>query len=333
MKNLSVRNIVLAGFFLAVGIVLPFFTMQIPSIGNMLLPMHIPVLICGFVCGWPLGLIVGFILPLLRSMLFTMPPMYPTALAMAFELAAYGALTGLFYNRLAKKPLNTYIALGIAMIGGRVIWGIISAILYGMAGQPFGFAIFIAGAFTNAIPGIILQLIVIPILIMALENAHLMISALVTTQLEKYPQMKAQDIIKLIYQNEFGGGHMIDDPETSLKRLKDEAKQLKNNSFIEEDIGNDLVRVYLGNAGELELLTLNQLFVYSAKLMNGSIISFINKLEQLKSACQRGTISFDYRQICLEIENYEKLNYPPISHSSTYRELYQPHYRVINKQI
>ena len=105
---------------------------------------------------------------------------------------------------------------------------------------------------------------------------------------------------------------MIDDPETSLKRLKDEAKQLKNNSFIEEDIGNDLVRVYLGNAGELELLTLNQLFVYSAKLMNGSIISFINKLEQLKSACQRGTISFDYRQICLEIENYEKLNYPPI---------------------
>ena len=160
-----------------------------------------------------------------------------------------------------------------------------------------------------------------------------MISALVTTQLEKYPQMKAQDIIKLIYQNEFGGGHMIDDPETSLKRLKDEAKQLKNNSFIEEDIGNDLVRVYLGNAGELELLTLNQLFVYSAKLMNGSIISFINKLEQLKSACQRGTISFDYRQICLEIENYEKLNYPPISHSSTYRELYQPHYRFINKQI
>lgn len=99
--------------------------------------------------------------------------MYPTALAMAFELAAYGALTGLFYNRLAKKPLNTYIALGIAMIGGRVIWGIISAILYGMAGQPFEFAIFIAGAFTNAIPGIILQLIVIPILIMALENAHL----------------------------------------------------------------------------------------------------------------------------------------------------------------
>ena len=90
---------------------------------------------------------------------------------------------------------------------------------------------------------------------------------------------------------------MIDDPETSLKRLKDEAKQLKKNSFIEEDIGNDLVRVYLGNAGELELLTLNQLFVYSAKLMNGSIISFINKLEQLKSACQRGTISFDYRQI------------------------------------
>ena len=158
MKNLSVRNIVLAGFFLAVGIVLPFFTMQIPSIGNMLLPMHIPVLICGFVCGWPLGLIVGFILPLLRSMLFTMPPMYPTALAMAFELAAYGALTGVIYNRLAKKAAQlTYIALGIAMIGGRVIWELLVQYYMEWQGRPFGFAIFIAGAFTNAIPGIILR--------------------------------------------------------------------------------------------------------------------------------------------------------------------------------
>ena len=173
MKNISVRKIVLAGFFLALGIVLPFFTMQIPSIGAMLLPMHIPVLICGFVCGWPIGLVVGFILPLLRSLLFTMPPMYPTALAMAFELAAYGALTGLFYHHLSKKPLNTYITLLLAMIGGRVIWGLVSAVLYGVSNQAFGLTVFMAGAITNAIPGIILQIIVIPILIIALEKARL----------------------------------------------------------------------------------------------------------------------------------------------------------------
>ena len=103
MKGFSVRNIVLSALFLALGFVLPFFTMQIPSIGSMLLPMHIPVIICGFVCGAPLGVIVGFILPLLRSLIFTMPPMFPTAIAMAFELAAYGMISGYLYNRRSEE--------------------------------------------------------------------------------------------------------------------------------------------------------------------------------------------------------------------------------------
>lgn len=173
MKKFSVRNIVLAGLFLAVGIILPFFTMQIPSIGSMLLPMHIPVLICGFVCGWPMGLVVGFILPLLRSLLFSMPPMYPTAIAMAYELAAYGAVAGILYQYLEKKPRNIYLALVGAMITGRIVWGITCTVIFGLSNQPFGFGIFIAGAFTNAIPGIILQLIIIPIIIIALEKANL----------------------------------------------------------------------------------------------------------------------------------------------------------------
>ncbi len=173
LKTLTTRNIVLAAFFLALGFVLPFFTAQIPSIGSMLLPMHLPVLICGFVCGWPLGLIVGAILPLLRSAIFGMPPMFPTAIAMAFELAAYGALTGLLYQLLSKKPLNTYISLIGAMLGGRIVWGLVSAVLYGASGKAFGLAVFMAGAFTNAVPGIILQIIIVPILILTLEKSHL----------------------------------------------------------------------------------------------------------------------------------------------------------------
>lgn len=172
MKTLNTKNIVLAALFLALGFVLPFFTAQIPSIGSMLLPMHIPVLICGFVCGAPLGFIVGAILPILRSLTFGMPPMFPTAIAMAFELTTYGALTGFLYQRLAKKPLNTYITLIGAMLGGRIVWGLVSAVLYGMSGKAFGLAIFMAGAFTNAIPGIILQLVLIPVLVIALEKAH-----------------------------------------------------------------------------------------------------------------------------------------------------------------
>ncbi|MFQ6794366.1 ECF transporter S component [Thomasclavelia sp.] len=173
MNKLSVKQIVLAAFFLALGLILPFFTMQIPSIGSMLLPMHIPVILCGFVCGGPLGAIVGFIVPLLRSALFTMPPMYPTAVAMAFELAAYGLISGILYNRLSKNVVNTYISLVVAMLGGRVVWGIVSVILYGLASQGFTFAIFIAGAFTTAIPGIILQLVLIPAIVIALQKAHL----------------------------------------------------------------------------------------------------------------------------------------------------------------
>lgn len=116
-----IKDIVMAAMLLAVGIVLPFFTGQIPQIGSMLLPMHLPVLVCGLICGWQYGGIVGFVLPLLRYVLFGMPPM-PNGLAMAFELAAYGAISGFLYNRSRWQCIvSLYRSLIIAMIGGRVI--------------------------------------------------------------------------------------------------------------------------------------------------------------------------------------------------------------------
>ena len=87
-QNQSLRNLLLAAMFLAIGLVLPFFTGQIKEIGNMLLPMHLPVFLCALICGWQYGTAVGFIMPLLRFALFSMPRM-PTALAMAFEMATY----------------------------------------------------------------------------------------------------------------------------------------------------------------------------------------------------------------------------------------------------
>jgi thiamine transporter ThiT len=174
MKKLTVRNLVLSGLFLALGLILPSFTGQIPQIGRMLLPMHIPVLLCGFVCGWPAGLLVGFITPILRSLLFTMPPMFPTAVAMAFELAAYGLLTGMLYKLLPKKNLFVYLNLLLSMIGGRIIWGIASYFIYMFGQNPFTFELFLGGAFINAVPGIILQIVLIPVLIIALKRARLM---------------------------------------------------------------------------------------------------------------------------------------------------------------
>lgn len=168
------KNLTLAAMFLAAGLVLPFVTGQIPQIGSMLLPMHLPVLLCGLVCGWKYGLVVGFILPLMRSVLFGMPPMFPTAVAMAFELASYGALAGFFYGRSKWKcVVALYRALLVAMIGGRLVWGGVMVVLTGMSGSGFTWAMFLSGAFLNAIPGIILQLIFIPAMMIALDRTGL----------------------------------------------------------------------------------------------------------------------------------------------------------------
>lgn len=174
MTNKSTKKIVYAGLFLALGLILPFLTGQIQSIGNKLLPMHIPVLICGFVLGWKYGLVVGFTVPLLRSILFGMPPMFPVAIAMAFELATYGLMTGLLYKALPKKNIYTYLSLIVSMMLGRIVWGIASMFLFGMAGMEFTKQIFIGGAFLNAIPGIILQLLIVPALVIGLKKSRVM---------------------------------------------------------------------------------------------------------------------------------------------------------------
>ena len=174
MRNsLRVRRLTYAALFLAIALVLPFITGQIPQIGAMLSPMHIPVLLCGFLCGWPWGLAVGLIAPPLRSLLFGMPAMIPGGVAMAFELAAYGAVAGWLYRRLPKKPGSVYIALIIAMIAGRLVWGAARVILAGMTGSSFTWALFLAGAVTNAVPGIILHIVLVPILVIAMNRAGL----------------------------------------------------------------------------------------------------------------------------------------------------------------
>ena len=156
--------------FLAIGQLLPFITGQIPQIGKMLCPMHIPVLLCGFFCGWQYALVVGFICPLLRSVLFGMPVLFPDAVGMAFELMTYGLVSGLISSILGNDRIwKIYVALISAMLSGRIVWGIARVILLGFSDKPFTFEAFIAGAFVNAIPGIILQLVLIPALVRSIH--------------------------------------------------------------------------------------------------------------------------------------------------------------------
>jgi hypothetical protein len=154
--------------------VLPFLTGQIKEIGNMLLPMHLPVFLCGLICSWKYGLILGFVMPLMRSAIFHMPMMYPNAVAMAFELATYGFVAGYLYGKSKYKCTKAlYKSMLSAMIAGRIVWGVVEVILLGINGELFTLSAFISGAFAKAIPGIIIQLILIPAIMVALGRAKL----------------------------------------------------------------------------------------------------------------------------------------------------------------
>lgn len=172
MRNNGIKKMVLAAVCLALCMVLPFLTGHIPQIGSALSPMHIPVLLAGFLCGPWWAMAVGLVAPLLRHVTLGMPPLI-TAIAMSFELAAYGLFSGLLYARLPKKTSNLYVSLVAAMLAGRVVWGAAMAVISGVTGSAFTWGAFMAGAFFNAVPGIIVHILLIPVIVMALRRAGL----------------------------------------------------------------------------------------------------------------------------------------------------------------
>lgn len=171
--NKKIQKITASAVLLSLCMVLPFVTGQVPEIGNMLCPMHIPVLLCGFLCGWQYGVLVGFTAPLLRSFIFGAPLLFPHAFSMAFELAVYGFMTGLLNRRLPQKTVFIYINLIVSMLSGRIVWGLVRLIIYGLGYSQFSVSMFVAGAFAQAIPGIILQLIVVPVIVIAMKRVSL----------------------------------------------------------------------------------------------------------------------------------------------------------------
>lgn len=168
------RRIVLAALFLALAFLLPMVTGHVPQVGNMLCPMHFPILLCGFVLGGPWGLAVGFIAPLVRSVLFGMPPMFPIAIAMAFELAAYGLVSGVLWHKVKHTVPMMYASLVTAMVAGRLVWGAVRFVLAGLTGSSFPFSAFLSGALLTAVPGIVAQLVLIPLTLIALQKAKFM---------------------------------------------------------------------------------------------------------------------------------------------------------------
>lgn len=167
----EILHLTVAGLCLALCMVLPLLTGHIPTIGKALSPMHIPVFLCGFLCGPGYGAAVGAIAPLLRSLIFGMPALYPNAIGMCFELLTYGLISGVLFRTFPRRAGYTYLSLILSMLAGRAVWGVVSIFLYRAQHNVFTWKLFLAGAFTNAVPGIILHLLIIPPLVLLLTKA------------------------------------------------------------------------------------------------------------------------------------------------------------------
>ena len=148
---------------------------------------------------------------------------------------------------------------------------------------------------------------------------------------KRYPLMQPTDAVKLIYQNEFGGGHLIRDEEACLNYLRREYADLEKDPTapLYEDIGNGIVRVNLAAVKPEDLAQLGQDFIVSAAKHKGTLDSFLNKLEVLRKLTAEGVFTFDTNALSAYLSEYKAAGYPAVSHSPEYREAYKPAYRII----
>lgn len=166
---MKVRYLIYTSLFIAIAIALAQIVkvLSIGTPGSVLLPMHIPILLCGFICGKRYGLLAGILTPLIAFLISGMPVIFPIGISMMFELGTYGFVAGYTYK---TYNFNPYISLLVSMLLGRIVFGIVAAILYGFANFDFGLQMFIQAAFIVALPGILIQLIVVIPLVKAIEK-------------------------------------------------------------------------------------------------------------------------------------------------------------------
>ena len=168
----NLEKLVLTGILIAAGVALPIAFHAIPNAGSIFLPMHIPIFICGLLCGFPYGFICGILTPLLSSLLTGMPPAAYLP-AMLCELATYGLVSSILI-KVIKTPnryVNLYACLIGAMLCGRIVYGILNSLIFRVG--SYSLQLWVTSAFITSLPGIFIQLVFIPAIVMALEKAKL----------------------------------------------------------------------------------------------------------------------------------------------------------------
>ncbi len=168
----TVKKAIITAVCAALCVVLPTAFHAVPNAGSIFLPMHIPVLLAGLICGWSYGLICGLIGPLLSTLFTGMPPMAYLP-SMLIELAVYGAATGLLMSLVHTREIYTdlYISLIGGMLIGRIVAGLSRALIF--AGGSYSMAAWATSYFATALPGIVIQLVLLPSIVFALERARL----------------------------------------------------------------------------------------------------------------------------------------------------------------
>ncbi len=167
-----VKRSMITAVCVALTVVLPMAFHAVPNAGSVILPMHIPVLLCGLICGWPFGLACGLIGPLLSNLFTGMPPMAALT-AMLVELAVYGLMAGLLMScvRTRKVYADLYFSLLVAMLAGRIVAGMARALIF--AAGSYSMAAWTTSYFVTSLPGIAIQIVLLPSIVFALERARL----------------------------------------------------------------------------------------------------------------------------------------------------------------
>lgn len=325
------KKTIITGLCAALCVVLPLAFHAIPDGGSIFSPMHIPVLLCGLVCGWQYGLIAGLIGPFLSSVITQMPPMGYLA-PMMVELAAYGLVSGAAMKivRTKKYILNVYISLASSMILGRVVAGAAKALVFSHGAMTF--KAWAVSYFVTSLPGIVLQLVLIPPVVLALRKAkvvpdkrrsHGEFERLLRTQYKLHPSMQPQDAVKLCYQAAFGAEHLLSDTGAAKQYLFDEFERTDACDMpICEQISAEVCRINIAawkHAG-LKKEWLFNMFCDSVRTKRGSRELFLSYLDVAKK-----TLNLD------GFEDYLK-NYDggAVHHSEEYRAAEHPAYRIVD---
>lgn len=179
-KNNKIINtttkLVFSALFIALAIILPsLLTMGNQQLGQTFLPMHIPVMLCGLICSTPYGIVVGLVSPLLKTIITGLPPI-TTSVAMSFELATYGGMCGMLYKSFPKKIGYVYPTLLISMLAGRIVNASVNYLIATASDSEFILKTFITVNVINALPGIVIQLALIPLIILALKKTRFMLN-------------------------------------------------------------------------------------------------------------------------------------------------------------